>query len=160
EDGHIAVNEADELIYAISGDGSEIRTYDMLGNLLLATPISGLSRTVAVVYDPADGQLFVGSQSQDVVYKLDPTTGTHTVFAPNAPVNGGDIFIIDNEVFLIERVNGGSSKLYNITSGVPIFETFVATSVNGASATAANGFIVSSGNYSSSFYTYDADGSN
>src|SRR5690606_23825362 len=85
---------------------------------------------------------------------------THTVFAPNAPVNGGDIFIIDNEVFLIERVNGGSSKLYNITSGVPIFETFVATSVNGASATAANGFIVSSGNYSSSFYTYDADGSN
>lgn len=94
------------------------------------------------------------------VSRLDPVTGSHTVVVANAPVFGGDIFFIGNQSYLVQRVSHTHSNVFNITSGTAVLESTVAPSVNGASATASNGFVVASGAGGSSFYTYDADGSN
>ncbi|NEN25631.1 T9SS type A sorting domain-containing protein, partial [Cryomorpha ignava] len=157
--GHIAVNEQDELLYVVNGNGSSISTYDMVGNLLLNTPLSGLNSTYAVAYDPTDEKLFIGSANQNKVYKVDPITGAKTVFAASVPVSGGDIILSNGEVFLIERGNT-VSKLYNITSGDDVFVANIAANINGASGTPTNGLLVAHGAGSNSFVKYDIDGSN
>lgn len=161
DDAHIAVNEDKGYIYVISGEGNQIVTYDMAGIFQHSAPILGLNRTTAMAYDPDPtdpGKVLVGDQNLKKVYRLDPINGTYTTFVESAPVFGGDIFFIGDQSYLVERVGSSNSNVWNISTSfavpVPLAST-VAPAVNGASATANNGFIVASGNYSTSFYTYD-----
>lgn len=158
--GHMALNTDNGDIYVIDGNGSQIKTFDSDGNELLNVAISGLNSTFALAYDPEDQKLFVGSASANKVYKMDPVTGAYIMFADDVPVNGGDIVVDGDQVFLIERRDSDSSRLYNITSGDDVFVSDIVSKVNGAGQTANGGFIVAEGGSSNSFWTYGFDGSN
>ena len=56
------------------------------------------SENFAMAWDESDNKLFVGSTDQDIVYKLDPTTGAHVVFAPSVPVWGGDLVVNGDQI--------------------------------------------------------------
>ncbi|MCA1763822.1 MAG: choice-of-anchor L domain-containing protein [Flavobacteriales bacterium] len=155
---HMALNTNDGNIYAIAGAGDVLKTFDADGNELNSVSID-LSQAYALAYNEDDGLVYAGSANADEVYAIDPADGTTFVFAPDVPVNGGDLFFnSDGDLFLVERVNNGSSRLYNISSGDDVFVADLAPSVNGAALTAAEGIIVASGNGSNTFPTYDGDG--
>jgi len=154
---HLAVNSETGDFYVIKSDGSEIRTYDQDGGLLITSAIEGLNSTYAMAFDPADSQVYVGSANANKVYKLDPLTGAYSVFANNVPVNGGDIIVSGDQVLLIERGNG-VSQLHNITSGDDVFVANLIDNINGATGTADGRLIVAQGN-SNNFWIYNTDGS-
>ena len=156
--GHLAVNPEELLLYVLDGDGSQVVTYDMDGNLLNTVSLQGLGSTPAVVYDPFSELLFAGSSSQDRIYTIDPVSGETTLYAEGIPVNGGDLIIDSSgQLKLIERVNGEGSKVFIINGGTAELLHQVAPSVNGAALTEEEGILAAQGN-SSSFWKYDSQG--
>lgn len=157
--GHIAMNEDNGEIYVVHDNGSDIKTFDANGNHLHTAAITGLSKAVALVWHKADGQLYVGSQTQNEVYTVDPASGAIALYADSLPVYGGDLFSTDNgELRLVSRLNNTTSEIYDITSGTPIYLYDVAKSVNGAAIAPDGGSIMSEGNNSFNFHTYDSNG--
>lgn len=156
--GHMAVNNNNGDIYVMRNN--RIKTFSTTGVLLNNVVISGFpSGLVAAVWNPLTNLLYVASASAGKVYELNPADGSYSLFASGIPVNGGDLVINnDGELFLVKRINSGSSKLYNISSGSAVLVGNVAPAINGAALTADGGFIMAQGNGSTSFHLYDADG--
>jgi hypothetical protein len=126
---HIAYNAMDDIVYIVNPNGSFIRAYDpttdsFLGDLAIDGDINDI---VAVVYNPADGLLYVGSSSTTEIYTIDLVSGAVNSFA-DAPVQGGDLAIQGGKLYLATR-NG--DKLYEMVGGVAVEVGGIATSVNG-----------------------------
>ena len=157
---HLAVNASAQLLYVVAGSGDELRTYDLQGNLINNVD-PGLSSTFAAVYNPSDGLVYVGSANQNKIYTVDPLNGNTELVADNVPVEGGDLVLDDaGQLYLVERVGGSPSNLYEISGGSANFLFEVATEANGAALTSAGGFIVAEGENTNNFWTYESDGSN
>lgn len=156
--GHIAYNTSNGDIYVVNGNGNNLKTFDGAGNLLNDVNI-GLNSTYALVWNPSNGMVYVGSAGADKVWEVDPTNGSKTLFASNVPVQGGDlVFNTAGDLFLIERQNNSPSHLHNITTGSAVLVANVNPSVNGAALTDTDGFIMTEGDNSLSFHVYDANG--
>ncbi len=129
-EAHIGYNAEDDIVYLVNVNGNFVRAYDptlgmFLGDLPLIDAPSGL---VAVVYNSADGLLYVGSGGPDAIYTVDLGTGQTTFFA-DAPVSGGDLSIQDGGLYLSVRTAG---ELYEITGGGNNFIGNIIDGVNGA----------------------------
>ena len=156
---HLAVNNNTNELYVINGN--VLRTYNTDGELLNEVSVSG-GGFVAAVWNPIDGLVYAGAGNTDKVFSIDPVTGDSDLFAENLPVAGGDLIIgNENELLLIQRINNGSSKLYDITDGTAtLISDNLINSVNGGALTENGGLIVAEGQNSNSFFTYDIDGEN
>lgn len=155
---HMALNTDNGNIYAIAGAGNVLKTFDPDGTELNSVSIN-ITSAFALAYSEADGLVYAGSANADEVYAIDPTDGTTFVFAPDVPVQGGDLFFNDlGELFLVERHDNGPSKLYNISSGDDVFVADLSPSVNGAALTSNGGIIVAAGDGTNTFPTYDGAG--
>ena len=156
--GHLAVNKDNGEFYVLRTD--RVKTFSSTGVELSDVTIPGnIGKITAAVWNPVNNMVYIGIQNQGKVYELDPTDGSHTLFADNLPVFGGDLMLNDaNELFLVKRVNSGMSELYNITSGTAVYMADVAPSANGAAITANGGFIVTEGGGGNTFHVYDSGG--
>jgi len=156
--GHIAVNDGNGEIYVIEDKGTNIKTFDATGALIRTKPLSGLNHTTTLVWH--NGNLYTGDQKLKKVYIIDPVTGGKVLFASNLPVSGGDLISTNtapSKLLLVERGNA-ASQVYDITStvAVPLFNA--AKAINGAALMNPGGYIMSEGNNSLNFHTYDAAG--
>lgn len=157
--GHLAVNTDNGDFYVLRNN--RVKTYSSTGVLLNDITITGLpSRVESAVWNPADNLVYVASSSANKVYQLNPSDGSHTLFASNIPTNGGDLILNDaGELFIVERFDNSPSKLFNISSGSPVFVANVNPGVNGAAiASDGSGFIMAYGDGGTTFHMYAADG--
>lgn len=156
--GHIAVNNINGDIYVLRNN--RVKTFSATGVLLNNVAISGLpSRVESAVWNPETNLLYVASASANKVYELNPSDGSHSLFASGIPVNGGDLVINnDGELFIVKRIDNAASKLYKISSGSAAFVADVAPAINGAALTADGGFIMAEGDGTTNFHVYDGAG--
>jgi len=156
---HLAVNNTTNELYVING--SVLRTYNTAGDLLNEVSVSG-GNFVAAVYNPEDGLVYAGAGNTNKVFKIDPATGASELFAQSLPVSGGDLILTDEgQLLLIERINNGNSKLYDITDGeATLVSDELINSINGGALTAEGGIIAAEGQNSNSFFVYDINGEN
>ncbi len=156
--GHLAVNTDNGDFYVLRND--RVKTFSSTGVLLNDVNITGLpSRVEAAVWNPADNLVYVSSSTANKVYSLNPLDGSHSLFASGLPTNGGDLILNEaGELFSVERVDNGPSKLYNISSGSAVLVANVNPGVNGAALTAGGGFIMAYGDGGHTFNMYAADG--
>jgi hypothetical protein len=152
---HIGYNAMDNVVYLVNPNGAFIRAYDpstdsFLGDLPMVDAPGGI---VSVVYNPADGLLYVGSGNTNEVYTVDLGTGVTTYFA-DAPVSGGDLALQDGKLYLATRAG---NKLYEIVGGVAVEIGDIPADVNGmAQANNATDLIVA--NFEAGSFT-QVDGS-
>jgi len=156
---HLAVNNSTNELYVING--SVLRTYSTSGELLNEVSVSG-GNFVAAVYNPEDGLVYAGAGNTNKVFKFDPVSGAAELFAENLPVQGGDLILSDEgQLLLIERINNGNSKLYDITDGTAnLVSDQLINSINGGALTVDGGIIAAEGQNSNSFFVYDINGEN
>jgi hypothetical protein len=156
---HLAVNNSTNELYVING--SVLRTYNTSGELLNEVNVSG-GNFVAAVYNPEDGLVYAGAGNTNKVFKFDPVSGAAELFAENLPVQGGDLILSEEgQLLLIERINNGNSKLYDITDGTAnLVSDQLINSINGGALTADGGIIAAEGQNSNSFFVYDINGEN
>ena len=156
---HLAVNTQDGLFYVVNGN--VLRTYSYSGLLINEVSTGAIGGITAAVYNSNDGLVYVGDAPGNEVWSVDPATGDQTLFADEVPVQGGDLFFSEEGgLYILERINNNSSKVYEIILGEAVLVSDIVNSVNGGASTFENGFIVAEGNNSNSFYTYDLDGGN
>jgi hypothetical protein len=156
---HLAVNTENGTFYVVNG--SVLRTYSYSGVLINEVSTNQIGNITAAVYNSADGLVYVGDASDNEIWTVDAVSGDLNLFAENVPVQGGDLFLSElGGLYLIERVNNGSSKLYEIVEGAAVEVADLINSVNGGAATSEDGLIVAEGDNSNSFYLYDLDGGN
>lgn len=154
---HLAVNTENGIFYAVNG--SVLRSYSYSGVLINEVSTSEIGGITAAVWNSVDGLVYVGDGSDNEIWTVDPVTGDLALFADDVPVQGGDLFLSqEGGLYLIERVNNGPSKLYEIVDGEAVEIADVATAANGGAATADNGLIVAEGNNSNSFFVYNLEG--
>ncbi len=157
--GDIAINQNTKDIYVIDAHGTKIKTYDQTGTLLSDVALSGLNSTYAIVWNKADGKLYVGNINSQQVYTLDPITGTKTLFANNMPLFGGDLISTDSgELLLVRRGHNTPSKVYDITSGTAVYLYDVVQEVCGAANTPSGDYIMSEGGSTLKFHIYNSAG--
>ena len=156
---HLAVNNTTNELYVING--SVLRTYNTNGDLLNQVNVNG-GNFVAAVWNPEDGLVYAGAANTNKVFKFDPVSGASELFAQDLPVVGGDLILSDEgQLLLIERINNGNSKLYDITDGSAVLlSDDLVNSINGAALTAEGGIIAAEGQNSNSFFVYGIDGEN
>ena len=156
---HLAVNTNNGNFYVVNGN--VLRTYSYSGVLINEVSTSNIGGITAAVWNPNDELVYVGDRSDDEIWTVDPITGDASLVAEDVPVQGGDLFLSDEGgLFLIERLNDGPSKLYEIIESEAVFVADIITAVNGGAATRDNGLIVAEGLNSNNFYVYDLDGGN
>ena len=129
-EAHIGFDAMNDIVYMVEKAGTFIRAYDptldiYFGDIPL-TP--GPSAITAVVFNPNDGLLYVGDDSQNKIYTIDPSNG-NTVFFTDAPVSGGDLAIQGNVLYLATK---DGSQLYDMTGGIPTLVGGIPTAINGA----------------------------
>ncbi len=156
-DYHIAINPVNNLIYLVDGPNGGVRTLDpasgSLGSLLSFTPaVTGLPQ--AVFTD--NGELLIGSGSQDTIYSVDLGTGVLSFYA-TADISGGDLAINNaGQLFDFSRASGGIIQSVTVGGGPTTVGTAPAT-VTGAAKTVAGNFLVSA-NGNTAFIEYDENG--
>jgi len=107
---HIALNEEDGMIYAVSKADGSYRMFDPdLGTFgavqMLDTEVSEI---VGAAFN-ADGKLLILSQSENAIYSVDLGSNEVTVFDSYSPSLGGDIdFGSDGALYLATREGGGT----------------------------------------------------
>lgn len=156
--GHLAVNKDNGDFYVVRQD--RVKTFSSTGTLLNDVTIQGnIGKITAAVWNPEDNMVYIGSQNGNAVYIMNPLDGSNTLFAANLPVYGGDLILDEaGNLFVVERVNSGDSKLYDITSGTAVYIADVAPSINGAAMTNTGDIIMAEGDGSQNFHLYDASG--
>ncbi len=154
---HIAYNAEDDILYLVNPNGSFVRAYDpTLGVFIGDLPISGgINNLFAVVYNPADGLLYVGDDNDDEIYTIDLGTGQATYFA-DAPVSGGDLAIQDGKLYLANR---GQEKLFEIVGGAAVFVADIPAGNGMAQANNATGLVLAHPGTASFIEVDAADGS-
>ncbi len=132
-EAHISFNAANNILYFVNANGSFVRFYDVTNDVFLGDlPLSGaFTKITAVIYNPADGLLYIGDDITSAVSTIDLTTGDDTFFA-NAPVSGGDLAVLDNgDIYLATRA--GASLYQVIEAGAPILIGSIPATVTGMS---------------------------
>ena len=136
-EAHIAFNAQQNLVYLMHVDGSGIDVYnpitDNLDPYALTIDdsfISGsLSKVTAVMYNHADGLLYIGDHYLDKIYTVNLSTGVATYYA-DGPVSGGDLEMLDNgDIYLATREG---AALYKVNAGATAtFVGNIPSTVNG-----------------------------
>ncbi len=110
---HIAYNEDDKFIYAVSKADGSYRTFDPIGaSWSEVTMINGAVSGITGAAFNASGNLLIASQSDNTIYRVE--LGTNDVFFYNGDltITGGDISAgPDGKVYLASRNMGGSLYL-------------------------------------------------
>jgi len=156
---HLAVNTQNGNFYVVNG--SVLRTYSYSGAFITEVSTDEIGNITAAVYNATDELVYVGNASDDEIWTVNPLNGDLNLVAEDIPVQGGDLFLSElGGLYVIERVNDGPSKLYEIVDGAAVEVADLINSVNGGAATSEDGLIVAEGDNSNSFYLYDLDGGN
>ena len=132
-EAHISFNAANNILYFVNANGSFVRFYDVTNDVFLGDlPLNGaFTKITAVIYNPADGLLYIGDDITSAVFTIDLTTGDDTFFA-NAPVSGGDLAVLDNgDIYLATRT--GASLYQVIEAGAPVLIGSIPPTVTGMS---------------------------
>ena len=140
-EAHIGYNPETDEVYLVNASGSEVVTYEVGTGAVSATPIIGnmINQLYAVVYNPADGLLYVGDANDDEIYTVDLDNGNTNLVA-TGPVQGGDLAIQDGQLYLASR---GPDMLYEISGGSASLVGSIPSTVNGmAQANNATGLVV------------------
>src|SRR5690606_7715814 len=158
-EAHIGYDTEDEIMYFVNKDGSIIRIYDVAGDVFIGDlPISGgIDELTAVLYNDADGKLYVGDANSDVIASINLTNGIAAFYA-NAPVYGGDIAILNNTMYLARR---SLSELYEVVPfGDAVLLGSIPDGVNGMAPAPTSGNLVTSSAAQNAFVEISAtDGS-
>ncbi len=162
EEVHIAYNELDNLIYAVTRDFNGFRTI----NPHVESPAysglvdlgADLPQITTAVFN-ADGKLLVGSQSQNRIYAIDVMNGNAvTTFANNIAVEGGDLeFGNDGQLYLASRT--GQSLFSLIPSQVLVSDVNLPNAVTGMMINAAGNQVLVSNDGGTSLKVRNIDGS-
>ncbi|MCH2215557.1 MAG: T9SS type A sorting domain-containing protein [Flavobacteriales bacterium] len=142
---HIAYNDDDDLIYAISNNDGSYRTLNphvenpSFGPTnMIDADVSGIT---AAAFSP-EGELYIGSASANTVYKVDINDNSVTAFDENIAVSGGDIeFDQSGNLYLATRDNGG--ELFLVGTEEKIGDV---PSVTGMSLSSSNQLLASHDN--------------
>jgi len=133
---HIAFNPSMNVIYAVDGKGKagSFDTIDLATNTSTTTALpSGLNNIHSVVY--FNGFLFMGSSATNEIYQYNIATESIVTIATQVPVQGGDLVVVNEQLYLATKNNGG--EWYLITGGSAVFVTNTPGNggVNGAALT-------------------------
>ncbi len=145
---HIAYDGDKQLLYIVRNPGGAFQTLDVSvpGNIPSA-PIAlsmSLGGTPAAGVD-ANGDLYIGSESQNKIYKVDPITGT-AIFHADAPITGGDLaFDESGQLYVATRGNGGQVWKINPGGSNTLFSSIPADVTGGAFMENGNGLISRNG---------------
>jgi outer membrane protein assembly factor BamB len=152
---HIAYQEDAGLLLLVNANGNFVDFYDpstgtIAGQLSLE---DGINSLYAVVYNANDGKLYVGDDSDNAIYAIDLSDGSYE-FIANAPIHGGDLILIDGELYVATRAG---NELRKVVGNTTEFVQNIPANVNGASADANNNILLS--NFGSDVFTIvDTDG--
>ncbi|MCH2215726.1 MAG: T9SS type A sorting domain-containing protein [Flavobacteriales bacterium] len=130
---HIAhSDDASNILYFVNANGNFIEIYNPMTEETAQVSIQGdIDQLFAAVYNPMDGLLYAGDDNSNEVYTINPTDG-ETMFFADAPVSGGDLTLVDGELFLAKR---NSDELYKFEVGEFVLIGSIPDEVNGMCAT-------------------------
>lgn len=147
---HLGVG-ANGLLYIVRGSNGLMTVLDLENNVEVDLQINiegdAISGIPAVVVGD-DGFVYVGANN-DVIYKVDPSTGNAEVFG-EGDVNGGDLVFVDGELWLANRDN---ATFYQI-NGEGEFSV-AATEINGVSVLPDGNLLIANGDLGSTFDVYE-----
>jgi WD40 repeat protein len=113
---HIAYNETDHLIYAVSKADGSYRTLDPnaetpeFGEVnMLSTPVEGITQAVF----NQDGKLLIGSQETKAIYSVMIDDNSVSVYDSYTPIQGGDL-VVDGAGALYAASRLGFGSLYKV----------------------------------------------
>ncbi len=154
-EAHIAYQEDAALVLFVNANGNFVDFYDpatgtIESQLSLA---NGINTLYAVVYNANDEKLYVGDDSDNKIYAVDLTDGSYE-FVADAPIHGGDLILIDNELYVATRAG---DELRKVVGNSTEFVQNIPADVNGACADANNNILLA--NFMSDVFTVvDTDG--
>ena len=96
-----------------------------------------------------DGFVYVGSSSDDTIYKVDPNTGEAEFFG-TGDVNGGDLVFAGGALWLANR---NAATFYEVNG--PGEFTVAATEINGVSTLPDGNLLIANGDLGSTFDVYE-----
>ena len=162
---HIAYNEIDNLIYAVSGDDGSYRTLNPHvenPEFSETTLINANVSQITVAAFNADGKLLIGSQTSDIIYCVNLVTNDLTTYDGYSPISGGDIaFGLDGRLYLATKKANGGLFLVNVDAVLPDqMLSSIPSLPTGMALSSSNQLLISS-NSSSTLLLRDIDnGSN
>jgi hypothetical protein len=156
-EAHIAYDGEADIVYLVNANGSFVRAYDPTNNIFLGDlPIDGnINQLYAVVYNPADGFLYVGDANDDEIFTIDLGSGLATYFA-DGEIEGGDLALQDGKLYLASRSN---DRLFEITGGAGVEVGNIPADVNGLGAANNATDLLISNFGSDAFFMIGGDGS-
>jgi len=143
---HIALNEQDGLIYAVSKLDGSYRTLNPETGAFSSVEAfeTNLDEIVGATFNP-DGKLLLLSQSQNTIYSIDLESNEVSIYDSYSPTLGGDIaFGSTGELFLATREGFGSLyRAFPDQSGFDILIGDAPQFVTGLANTQSNQFLLS-----------------
>jgi len=113
---HIAYNDADKLIYAVSNEDGSYRTLNPnaetpeFGEVTeLQTPLQDITQAAF----NQDGKLILGSQETKAIYSVMPDDNSVSVYDSYLPLQGGDV-VVDGSGALYSASRLGFGSLYKV----------------------------------------------
>ncbi len=159
---HIAYNNEDNLIYAVSKHENSYRTINPHEVAPSFGPTIALGadygELTAAVFAP-NGNLLIGSQDNNAIYSVNVATNVVSSYDTYAPVTGGDLaFASNGMLYLATRSGNGLYEVYPADVIADVFIGNVPSLVTGMAITDVDQLLVSArGNMSLDLY--NADGS-
>lgn len=148
---HLGVGP-DGLLYIVKHNGGMLTIYDPetlaeITQVQITIGGNNISNIPAVVVGD-DGFVYIGANN-DVIYKVNPTTGEATVEG-EADVNGGDLIFVDGVLWLANRAQG---RFYEV-NGDGQFDV-AAEEINGVSVLPDGNLLIANGNLNGLFEVYE-----
>jgi len=113
---HIAYNDADQLIYAVSNEDGSYRTLDPSAESPMFGEVSQLQTPLEDVTQAAfnqDGKLILGSQETKAIYSVMLDDNSVSVYDSYLPLQGGDV-VVDGAGALYSASRLGFGSLYKV----------------------------------------------
>ncbi len=147
---HMAMDASSGTLFLVNANGNFIRPYD-LGTSTFGADVAidgDINSLYAAVYNPADGLVYVGDDSDNKIYTVSLVDGA-VAFAANGPVNGGDLELQGGKLYLATRQG---NKLYEVVDGESVLVGSISNKVNGM-ARANNQTTLITANFDANFLT-------
>ncbi len=160
---HIAFNEEDNNIYALSKFDNSYRVLDPSTGVFGPTIMLGADygEITAAVFN-ADGKLVFGSQDNNAIYCVNVATNVVSDYDTYAPVTGGDLsFTSDGMLYMATR--SGMGSLYEVYPDDVMADVYIGSLPNlvtGMATTATGDQLLVSSKGMMSLGLYNTDGSN
>ena len=154
---HIAFNNVDNLIYAVSKHENSYRTLVPFLNMWGPTiPLGADYGEITTAVFNADGKLLIGSQDLNAIYSVNVTTNVVSPYDTFSPIYGGDMaFASDGMLFLATRSGNGLYQNYP----APIVDNLIGSApslVTGLAITDLDQLLISArGESSLALYNYN-----